>query len=230
MIIDNTSMIITIDGPSSAGKSTVGEKLAHNIGYRFLDTGCLYRALTVATLQRNIPITDTHAIIKLASDIDIVVQTSTIEDGRQYTVLIDTIDVTWELRSSSTDTNVSLISTIPDVRQLLTEQMRSIANGTNIVMVGRDIGTVVVPEAALKFYLDASIDERARRRHNENIENGIKSDYKEILANLQTRDHIDTQRDSAPLRKPKTAYIIDTTSMETTNVLNEMLRIFHEAV
>ena len=108
--------------------------------------------------------------------------------------------------------------------------MRSIANGTNIVMVGRDIGTVVVPEAALKFYLDASIDERARRRHNENIENGIKSDYKEILANLQTRDHIDTQRDSAPLRKPKTAHIIDTTSMETTNVLNEMLRIFHEVV
>ena len=223
-------MIITIDGPSSSGKSTVGEKLADNIGYRFSDTGCLYRALTVATLQRNIPITDTHAIIKLASDIDIVVQTSTIEDGRQYTVLIDTIDVTWELRSSSTDTNVSLISTIPDVRQRLTEQMRSIANGTNIVMVGRDIGTVVVPEAALKFYLDASIDERARRRHNENIENGIKSDYKEILANLQTRDHIDTQRDSAPLRKPKTAHIIDTTSMETTNVLNEMLRIFHEVV
>ena len=126
-------MIITIDGPSSSGKSTVGEKLADNIGYRFLDTGCLYRALTVATLQRNIPITDTHAIIKLASDIDIVVQTSTIEDGRQYTVLIDTIDVTWELRSSSTDTNVSLISTIPDVRQRLTEQMRSIANGTNTV-------------------------------------------------------------------------------------------------
>ena len=223
-------MIITIDGPSSSGKSTVGEKLADNIGYRFLDTGCLYRALTVATLQRNIPITDTHAIIKLASDIDIVVQTSTIEDGRQYTVLIDKIDVTWELRSSSTDTNVSLISTIPDVRQRLTEQMRSIANGTNIVMVGRDIGTVVVPEAALKFYLDASIDERARRRHNENIENGIKSDYKEILTNLQTRDHIDTQRDSAPLRKPKTAHIIDTTSMQTTNVLNEMLRIFHEVV
>ena len=162
-------MIITIDGPSSSGKSTVGEKLADNIGYRFLDTGCLYRALTVATLQRNIPITDTHAIIKLASDIDIVVQTSTIEDGRQYTVLIDTIDVTWELRSSSTDTNVSLIST-------------------------------------------------------------IKSDYKEILTNLQTRDHIDTQRDSAPLRKPKTAHIIDTTSMETTYVLNEMLRIFHEVV
>ena len=223
-------MIITIDGPSSSGKSTVGEKLADNIEYRFLDTGCLYRALTVATLQRNIPITDTHAIIKLASDIDIVVQTSTIEDGRQYTVLIDTIDVTWELRSSSTDTNVSIISTIPDVRQRLTEQMRSIANGTNIVMVGRDIGTVVVPEAALKFYLDASIDERARRRHNENIENGIKSDYKEILANLQTRDHIDTQRDSAPLRKPKTAHTIDTTSMETTNVLNEMLRIFHGVV
>ena len=153
-MIENTSITITIDGPSSSGKSTVGEKLAHNIGYNFLDTGCLYRALTVATLQRNIPITDTDTIIKLAGDIDIVVKPSTVEDGRQYTVLIDKVDVTWELRSSSTDTNVSLISTIPNVRHLLTEQMRSIAKGANVVMVGRDIGTVVVPEATLKFYLD----------------------------------------------------------------------------
>ena len=229
-MIDKTSMIITIDGPSSSGKSTVGEKLAHNIGYRFLDTGCLYRALTVATLQRNIPITDTDTIIKLASDIDIVVQPSTVEDGRQYTVLIDKVDVTWELRASSTDTNVSLISTIPDVRHLLTEQMRSIAKGANVVMVGRDIGTVVVPEAPLKFYLDASIDERARRRHNENMRNGQESDYKEILVNLQARDDIDTQRDNAPLKKPTNAYIINTTTMKPKNVLKEMLRIFHTVI
>ena len=229
-MIENTSITITIDGPSSSGKSTVGEKLAHNIGYNFLDTGCLYRALTVATLQRNIPITDTDTIIKLAGDIDIVVQPSTVEDGRQYTVLIDKVDVTWELRSSSTDTNVSLISTIPDVRHLLTEQMRSIAKGANVVMVGRDIGTVVVPEAPLKFYLDASIDERARRRHNENMRNGQESDYKEILTNLQTRDDIDTRRDNAPLRKPINAYTIDTTTMKPTKVLIEMLRIFHTVI
>ena len=229
-MIENTSITITIDGPSSSGKSTVGEKLAHNIGYNFLDTGCLYRALTVATLQRNIPITDTDTIIKLASDIDIVVQPSTVEDGRQYTVLIDKVDVTWELRSSSTDTNVSLISTIPDVRHLLTEQMRSIAKGANVVMVGRDIGTVVVPEAPLKFYLDASIDERARRRHNENMRNGQESDYKEILVNLQARDDIDTQRDNAPLKKPTNAYIINTTTMKPKNVLKEMLRIFHTVI
>ena len=195
-----------------------------------MDTGCLYRALTVATLQRNIPITDTDTIIKLAGDIDIVVQPSTVEDGRQYTVLIDKVDVTWELRSSSTDTNVSLISTIPDVRHLLTEQMRSIAKGANVVMVGRDIGTVVVPEAPLKFYLDASIDERARRRHNENMRNGQESDYKEILVNLQARDDIDTQRDNAPLKKPTNAYIINTTTMKPKNVLKEMLRIFHTVI
>lgn len=229
-MIENTSITITIDGPSSSGKSTVGEKLAHNIGYNFLDTGCLYRALTVATLQRNIPITDTDTIIKLAGDIDIVVQPSTVEDGRQYTVLIDKVDVTWELRSSSTDTNVSLISTIPDVRHLLTEQMRYIAKGANVVMVGRDIGTVVVPEAPLKFYLDASIDERARRRHNENMRNGQESDYKEILVNLQARDDIDTQRDNAPLKKPTNAYIINTTTMKPKNVLKEMLRIFHTVI
>ena len=229
-MIENTSITITIDGPSSSGKSTVGEKLAHNIGYNFLDTGCLYRALTVATLQRNIPITDTDTIIKLAGDIDIVVKPSTVEDGRQYTVLIDKVDVTWELRSSSTDTNVSLISTIPDVRHLLTEQMRSIAKGANVVMVGRDIGTVVVPEAPLKFYLDASIDERARRRHNENMRNGQESDYKEILVNLQARDDIDTQRDNAPLKKPTNAYTINTTTMKPKNVLKEMLRIFHTVI
>ena len=229
-MIENTSITITIDGPSSSGKSTVGEKLAHNIGYNFLDTGCLYRALTVATLQRNIPITDTDTIIKLAGDIDIVVKPSTVEDGRQYTVLIDKVDVTWELRSSSTDTNVSLISTIPDVRHLLTEQMRSIAKGANVVMVGRDIGTVVVPEAPLKFYLDASIDERARRRHNENMRNGQESDYKEILVNLQARDDIDTQRDNAPLKKPTNAYIINTTTLQPKNVVKEMLRIFHTGI
>ena len=224
------SMIITIDGPSSSGKSTIGQNLANKIGYHYLDTGCLYRALTVATLQRNIHVTDTQSIIKLASDIDITVQTSKIEDGRQYTVLIDSIDVTWDLRSSNTDTNVSLISTIPSVRKILTEQMRSIADGVNIVMVGRDIGTVVVPEAPLKFYLDASIHERARRRHKENIENGQKSDYKEILSNIKVRDSIDTQRDSAPLRKPTNAYIIDTTSMKPMGVLNEMLRIIHDSI
>ncbi|MBS60701.1 MAG: cytidylate kinase [Anaerolineaceae bacterium] len=229
-MIENTSITITIDGPSSSGKSTLGEQLAHNIGYHFLDTGCLYRALTVATLQRNIPITDTHAIIKLASDIDIVVQTSAVEDVRQYTVLIDEIDITWELRSSRTDSNVSLISTIPEVRHLLTEQMRSIADGVNIVMIGRDIGTVVAPEAPLKFYLDASIDERARRRHNENMQSGQESDYKEILTNLQTRDDIDTRRDNAPLRKPINAYTIDTTTMKPTKVLIEMLRIFHTVI
>tara|TARA_B100001146_G_scaffold211122_1_gene209498 strand:- start:87 stop:776 length:690 start_codon:yes stop_codon:yes gene_type:complete len=223
-------MIITIDGPSSSGKSTIGQKLANKIGYHYLDTGCLYRALTVATLQRNIPVTDTHTIVKLASDIDITVQTSKIEDGRQYTVLIDTVDVTWELRSSNTDTNVSLISTIPGVRQILTEQMRSIAYGVNIVMVGRDIGTVVIPEAPLKFYLDASIAERALRRHKENVENRQKSDYKEILSNIKARDRIDTQRESAPLRKPTNAYLIDTTSMKPISVLNEMLRIIHDSI
>ena len=188
-MIAQPSMIITIDGPSSSGKSTIGQKLAHKIGYHYLDTGCLYRALTVATLQRDIPVTDTHAIIKLATEIDITVQTSKMEDGRQYTVLINSTDVTWDLRSSNTDTNVALISTIPGVRQILTEQMRSIADGVSIVMVGRDIGTVVVPEAPLKFYLDASIDERARRRHKENIANGQKSDYQEILSNIH-QEHL----------------------------------------
>jgi cytidylate kinase len=222
-------MIITIDGPSSSGKSTIGQLLANKIGYHYLDTGCLYRALTVATLQRNILVTDTHTIVKLASDLDITVQTSKIEDGRQYTVLIDTVDVTWELRSSNTDTNVSLISTIPGVRQILTEQMRSIAYGVNIVMVGRDIGTVVIPEAPLKFYLDASITERALRRHKENIENGQKSNYQEILSNIKARDRIDTQRESAPLRKPTNAHSIDTTSMKPMRVLNKMLRIIHDS-
>ena len=229
-MIDQPSMIITIDGPSSSGKSTIGQKLAHKIGYHYLDTGCLYRALTVATLQRDIPVTDTHAIIKLATEIDITVQISKMEDGRQYTVLINSTDVTWDLRSSNTDTNVALISTIPGVRQILTEQMRSIADGVSIVMVGRDIGTVVVPEAPLKFYLDASIDERARRRHKENIANGQKSDYQEILSNLQARDRIDTQRESAPLRKPTSAHIIDTTSMKPMSVLNAILMIFHDSM
>ena len=230
MTFTQPSMIITIDGPSSSGKSTIGQQLALNIGYHYLDTGCLYRALTVATLQHNISVTDKHAITKLASDIDIKVQTSKIEDGRQYTVLIDSIDVTWDLRSSNVDTNVSLISTIPGVRQILTEQMRSIADGVSIVMVGRDIGTVVVPDAPLKFYLDASIAERARRRHRENIENGQQSDYKEIILSLKARDSIDTQRESAPLRKPTNAYIIDTTSMKPMSVLNEMLMIIHDSI
>ena len=217
--------VIAIDGPASAGKSTLGKKLAGKLGYLFFDTGCLYRAVTLCALKREIPVTDSEAISSLTAALDIQVTQPEVQDGRQYTVIVDQIDITWDLRSPETDASVSIVSTFPQVRNILTQRMREIARAGSVVMVGRDIGTVVVPNAPLKIYLDAKIDERARRRHAEIITRGEHSDFEQVIGSMRSRDLTDSLRETAPLRAAADAHVIDTTGMEPDHVFTAIKNI-----
>ena len=157
--------LIAIDGPAASGKSTVGRLLAERLQYLYLDTGCMYRAVTWAALQREIDLADETAVTQLAQDIQIdILPVEAERDGRHYTVLVDGQDITWQLRSPQVDANVSLVSSYLGVRQEMVQRQRAFGNRGAVVMVGRDIGTVVMPDAPLKLFITASAEERARRR------------------------------------------------------------------
>ena len=210
---------IAIDGPAASGKSTIGELLARRLGYLCLDTGAMYRAVTWVALERGIDIADEEAITALAERVEINITRSIVEDGRQYTVYANGEDVTWQIRRPEVDANVSPVSAYPGVRQALTDQQRRIGRRGRIVMMGRDIGTVVLPGADLKIYLEATVEERARRRHREILERGEEADYEEVLAAMRRRDKIDSEREAAPLRPADDAIIIDTTGLSIAEVL-----------
>ncbi len=204
---------IAIDGPAASGKSTVGKLLAERLGYLYFDTGVTYRAVTWAALQRGIPIDDESAVTHLARELRIDIERPTVADGRQYTVLVDGIDVTWAIRRPEVDANVSPVSAYPGVRAALMVQQRRIGDAGQVVMVGRDIGTVVLPDAELKVYLDATIEERARRRYCEILSRGETADYEAVLRGMRRRDVIDSTRTTAPLRPAPDAIVVDTTCM-----------------
>lgn len=210
---------IAIDGPAAAGKSTIGELLAQRLGYLYLDTGAMYRAVTWIALQQGMDIADEEAITALAESVEINITRPTVDDGRQYTVYANGQDVTWKIRRPEVDANVSPVSAYPGVRQALTEQQRRIGRRGRIVMMGRDIGTVVLPNADLKIYLEATVEERAHRRHREILERGEDADYGGVLASMRRRDEIDSRREAAPLRPADDAIIIDTTDLSIAEVL-----------
>jgi len=212
---------IAIDGPASSGKSTIGELLAQRLGYLYFDTGVMYRAVTWAALERSILIADEPAVTALAEQLDIDVIPPTLDDGRQYTVLADGADVTWAIRTLEVNGNVSFVSAYPGVRRALVRQQRRVAAEGPVVMVGRDIGTIVLPEADLKIYLDASVEERARRRWREERARGGEADYEMVLASMRRRDEIDSNRKASPLRVAEGAVILDTTDLSIEEVLAE---------
>jgi len=213
---------IALDGPAASGKSTIGELLAQRLGYLHLDTGAMYRAVTWVALEQGIDIADEEAITALAESIVINIARLTVDDGRQYTVFADGQDVTWQIRRPEVDANVSPVSAYPGVRRALTDQQRQIGRQGRIVMVGRDIGTVVLPEADLKVYLAATAEERACRRHREVLERGEEADYEKVLSAMRRRDKIDSERQAAPLRPADDAIIIDTTGLSIAEVLDRM--------
>ncbi len=217
--------IIAIDGPAASGKSTLGQKLAKDLGYLFFDTGVMYRAVTWAALNYQLALDDSMAMTTLAESIQIDVRPPSHEDGRQYDVLVDGQDVTWEIRRPEVDANVSVISAYPGVRAAMTAQQRRVGLRGDVVMVGRDIGTVVLPEADLKLYLDASAEERARRRHHEVVGRGQPSDYEAILASMRERDRIDSTRAVAPLRPADNAVILDSDTLDAEQVLAKVQEI-----
>ncbi len=201
---------IAIDGPVASGKSTVGAALALRLGYIYFDTGVMYRAVTLAALRHGIPGDNEKAVARLAAAIQIDVLAPTAADGRQYTVLLDGDDVTWAIRSAEVDAEVSVVSAYAAVRQIMTAEQRQIGLRGKVVMVGRDIGTVVMPDAKLKVFLQASAEERARRRYREQVERGQQICYEDLLAAIVRRDHIDSAREVAPLQSAADAWVIKT--------------------
>ena len=222
------SSTIAIDGPAAAGKSTIGEALAGRLGYLYFDTGVMYRAVTCVALDRDIPIEDEKAVTALAERLHIDVKPPTVADGRQYTVLADGVDVTWAIRSPEVNAGVSPVSAYAGVRHAMVAQQRRVAAGGPVVMVGRDIGTVVLPDADLKIYLDASVKERARRRWQELKERGQEEAYEIVLASMRRRDRIDSSRAVSPLRVAEDALVLDTTDLGFEEVLAEVERLIGE--
>jgi len=219
------SQIIAIDGPAASGKSTIAERIAKSIGYLFFDTGLMYRAVTWAALKRLHKVEDEEAISRLAEEVEIDVRTASIADGRTCDVLLDGKDITWEIRRPDVESNVSQVSAYLRVRQAMTAQQRKIGQRGRVVMVGRDIGTVVFPEAGLKIYLDASVEERARRRTVELLSRGEKTNYEDILAAMQRRDRIDSTRLIAPLRPAEDAAQVMTDGMDVDQVFGKVLEL-----
>jgi cytidylate kinase len=214
--------ILAIDGPAASGKSTLGRRLAEALGYLFFDTGVMYRAVTWGALQRGIPITDEPAVTALAENSQIDIRPPSRTDGRGCDVLLDGQDITWEIRRPEVDANVSPVSVYADVRRALTAQQRRIGLRGKVVMVGRDIGTVVLPEADLKIYLDASAEVRARRRTDEILQRGEAADYEQILAGVRQRDQIDSSRAVAPLRPAEDAVILDSDQLDADEVFAQV--------
>lgn len=217
--------IIAIDGPAASGKSTIGLRLANALGYLFFDTGVMYRAITWLALERGIDLGDEPAITALAEEAQIDVAPASQEDGRVCDVLINGRDVTWETRTRQVDENVSVVSAYRGVRAALSRQQRRIGQRGGIVMVGRDIGTVVLPDADLKIYLDATAEERARRRYEEIVARGGKPDYGEILKRVVERDRIDSTRDVAPLRAAEDAVIVNSNELSADQVFEQVLAL-----
>jgi CMP/dCMP kinase len=199
-------LIVALDGPGSSGKSSVGAAAARELGYRFFDTGLLYRAVTWLAEARGVPVDDAEGLVALTADVEIAADA----DGRLSRVVVDGTDHTSEVRGPAVDAAVSAVSAVPAVRSALLARQRALAADGGIVMAGRDIGTVVLPDADLKVFLDASVEERARRRTEERGLDPSGTEAVAILDALRRRDHLDANRAVAPLRVAPDARIITT--------------------
>ncbi len=211
---------IAIDGPAGSGKSTIGEQLAHSLGYLYIDTGAMYRALAWFALQQGVDANDEPALAALAIQADIVISHPHINDGRQYTVTVQGRDVTWDIRSAAVTQIVSLSSSHKEVRAIIRAQQRAMAQRLGVVMVGRDIGAVVLPDAELKIYLTASLEERARRRYSELVErlgaqNPALPTIEDVMNDIERRDYLD--RDN--MQPAPDAIIISTDHLSVPQVL-----------
>ena len=207
--------VIAIDGPVAAGKTMAGRELAKRMDLRYLDTGVMYRAITWLALKNATPIEDEAALAALASATQIM-----LDGSNSDRVLVDGISVGPELRDAEVDHHVSLVSRIPSVRRALVMQQRRMASEGQIVMVGRDSGTVVLPKADLKIYITASSEERARRRWKEFQAQGRETDYQSVLNETKARDDLDTQRDDSPLKPAEDAWVLDTDGLTGDQVVD----------
>jgi cytidylate kinase len=214
--------IIALDGPAASGKTTIGRMLAERLGYLFFDTGVMYRAVALAAYQSGVDPADEAEVSALAEGIAIDVQPPAAGDDRTSTVLLDGEDVSWAIREPVVDASVSQVSAYGRVRAAMVAQQRKIGLRGKVVMVGRDVGTVVLPEADLKIYLDATLEERAQRRYRELGERGGSQTLEEVRSGLARRDDVDSNRDLSPLRPADDAVILDTTARSPEEILEEI--------
>ncbi|MCI0519222.1 MAG: (d)CMP kinase [Chloroflexi bacterium] len=221
--------IIAIDGPAASGKSTLALSLAQRLGYLYFDTGVMYRAVTYAALTRGVQVSDEAAVSALAEALQIDVRPPSQDDGRMCDVWLGEEDITWQTRLPEVEANVSLVSAYPRVRRSLSAQQRRIGKRGRVVMVGRDIGTVVLPEADLKIYLDASAQERAARRYREQAGRGGAGSLESILAVILERDRIDSTRDLSPLRAAEDAVILSSDDLDAAQVLEKAVELVYRA-
>jgi CMP/dCMP kinase len=211
-------IVIAIDGPSGSGKSTVAQMLAQRMGYLYVNTGAMYRALTLKALRKKIPVEDSQAVANLTHETDVTIKRK--NDGAD--VFLDGENVTNRVREPDVANAVSPVSRIPAVRHWLVEKQRKAAETDNVVCEGRDIGTVVFQSAEFKFFLTASFEERARRRLGEYNKSGVKISIQDVMKELKERDRIDSTREMSPLRKADDAIEIDSTNMSPEQVVNEI--------
>jgi cytidylate kinase len=216
---------IAIDGYAATGKSTVAALLAQELGYFYFDTGVMYRTVTWAALEQKIDPNDVNKVSELAENLLIEVKPGGQKDGRQFTVLANGRDVTWQIRRPEVDAQVSRVSSYPRVRAVLTQQQRRIASAGAIVMAGRDIGTVVLPEADLKIFLEASIEERARRRYNEAVGKNQTVNYDNILEAIVNRDEQDRTNPVSPTIPAKNAILVNTDNLSITEVVEYLKQL-----
>jgi cytidylate kinase len=213
---------IAIDGPAGAGKSTVAKKLAKLLNYTYIDTGAMYRAITYKAIQEKVNLIEENKIADIAQSADIILE------GEK--IFLDGKDISEEIRKPGVSEKVSLVSKIPKVREILVQKQRKIAEGKNVVMDGRDIGTVVLPDAQFKFFLTASLEERAKRRYRELKTKNVNVSYYEVLKEIENRDTIDSQRDTSPLKIAEDSIVIDTTYLSEEEVVEKLYNIIKEGL
>lgn len=217
-----SSVIIAIDGPAGVGKSTVGKLVAKKLGYRFINSGLLYRALAWKAIREQLDTKNEDKLIRLAKKINWQFET---RGGFVFKVYVDGVLAYNQLRSEKVGKTSSIISLFPRVREFIVSKLRSLGKNNPIVMEGRDIATFVFPDAEFKIYLDASNTIRAKRRYNQLTSKGIKADYEEILSSVIERDKRDSQRKIAPLKKSKDSIYINTSNLTAAEVAGKIVRI-----
>jgi cytidylate kinase len=219
------SLTIAVDGPAGTGKSSVSRGLARRLGARYLDTGAMYRTVTLAVLRSGVDLADTPAIERAAADVPLSVGSDPGEDR----AILDGEDVSDEIRGDAVTGAVSAVSAVPAVRARLVDLQRELAAGPGSVVVeGRDIGTVVLPDADVKIFLTASAEERAKRRNDQNVAKGLTDDYAAVLADVRRRDHLDSTRAVSPLRAADDAVVVDTSEMTEPQVIAHLLGLVRE--
>lgn len=214
-------MIVAVDGPAGSGKGTVTKRIEQELGFLNLDTGATYRCVALEVLRRGISLNDEREIIKVANEIKIEINNK----GEKDIILLNGEDVSKEIRTNDVTQIVSQVSSIIPVREKMVEVQRNLAKGKNVIVEGRDIGTVVFPNADIKIYLDASEEVRAKRRYEENKQNGIDTTYEEVLENVKMRDYNDMHKKFGALKKADDAILVDSTNLSIDEVVNKIKEI-----